>query len=75
MSDIVSEAVIRMRICSCRTIHNIGELQQGSVSVAFAQEGSILPTSPGGADSINEATIASFDPIVVKMQGSYIVGA
>lgn len=50
---------------SCRTIHNIGELWQQSVFVQVAWIGIILPTSPGGADSMNEATISSLDPMFV----------
>lgn len=48
------------------TIDDVRELQQQSARGLHTQEGNILPTSPGGADSMNEATIASFDPMIVS---------
>jgi hypothetical protein len=46
-------------ICASRTIDNIRQLR-GLAHATLVGTGMILPTSPGGADSMNEAIVASF---------------
>lgn len=57
-----------MHVCESTrdTIDDVGELRQ-SAQLAYATRGSVLPTSPGGADSMKAATVASLDVMVADV--------
>lgn len=52
-----------------RTIHDVGKLCMSAQAV-FPKARHLLPTSPGGADSTNEATVASLEPILPYFESS-----
>jgi hypothetical protein len=52
-----------MIVYASRTIYNIGQLR-GLAHATLVGTSLVLPTSPGGADSMNEAMVASFAGMV-----------